>query len=149
MKSYPTSRRHIMHLKGSDACIFLCNMLSACRHRRSSGTTGITYQWCLGWVTIVAPRSRVTKGGPLSPTIFNMVVDLVIHLWVNLVMGEEAGMDGFGQAVQWLLAFCYANDTLLASSRLAQIQAVMDVLMGLFERVGLQTNIYQMVGMVC
>ena len=29
----------------------------------------------------------VTQGGPLSPTIFNMVVDAVINNWVTLVVG--------------------------------------------------------------
>ena len=39
----------------------------------------------------------VTQGIPLSTTIFNMVVDVVIFHWVVLVEGEEAGPDGFVQ----------------------------------------------------
>ena len=45
-----------------------------------------------------------TQGYPIPPTIFNMVVDAVINQWVTLVTGEEAVLDGFGQAVQWLAA---------------------------------------------
>ena len=31
---------------------------------------------------------------PVSPTIFDMVVDAVLHHWVLLVMGGVVGMDG-------------------------------------------------------
>ena len=37
----------------------------------------------------------VTHGDPLYPTIFNMLVDVVICHWVTLVAGEEVGLDGF------------------------------------------------------
>ena len=41
----------------------------------------------------------VTQGDPLSPTIFNMVVDAVVHNWVTVVIagaGErgERGQEG-------------------------------------------------------
>ena len=38
----------------------------------------------------------VTQGKPLSPTIFNMVADAVICHWDKLVVGEDAGAEGFG-----------------------------------------------------
>ena len=41
----------------------------------------------------------VTQGDTISPTIFNMVVDLVIHYWVTLVARKEAGPYGFGRSV--------------------------------------------------
>ena len=56
-----------------------------------------------------------TQGYPLSPTIFNMVVVSVMRHWVILVAGEEAGLDGFGRAIQWISAFFYAGDRLLTS----------------------------------
>ena len=43
-----------------------------------------------------------TQGKPLLPTILNMVVDAVIWHLVTLVSREEAGPEGFRQAVQWL-----------------------------------------------
>ena len=73
-----------------------------------------------------------TQGDPLSPTIFKMVVDTVICHWVMLVVGEEAGTDAFGRAVQWLLALFYYKNGLLDSPRPAQIQTALDVLTGLF-----------------
>ena len=42
----------------------------------------------------------VTQGDPLSPTNFNMVVEVVIIHWFTVMAGEEAGTYGFGQAVQ-------------------------------------------------
>ena len=38
----------------------------------------------------------VTKGEPLSPTIFNVVVDAVICHWVTVVTPSEASMGGLG-----------------------------------------------------
>ena len=70
-----------------------------------------------------------------------MVVDAVICHWITLVAGEKAGLGGFGRAVQWMAAFFYANDGLFASPRPTWIQAVMDVLTGLFDRLFLQTKV--------
>ena len=78
-----------------------------------------------------------------------MVVDAVIFHRVTLVTGEETGPDGFGRAIQWLAVFFYADDGLLASTRLHRIQGALDVLIGMFCRVVLQTNINKTVGIVC
>ena len=90
----------------------------------------------------------VTQGDPLYPTIFNMVVDMVICIWKNLVAGEEAGPYGFGRTVQYMATFFYANDVFLALTRPARIKAVLYVPKELFERVGLHTNLDKTVGMV-
>ena len=91
----------------------------------------------------------VTQGGPISPTIFNMVADALIPHWVMMVAAEDARPDGFGRAFQWLTAFFYADDSLLALPRLARLQAPLDVLTGFFDRVGLHTNVNKTVGTVC
>ena len=44
-------------------------------------------------------QEGVTQRDPLSPTIFNMVVDAVIRQWVALISGYEAGLGGFRQAI--------------------------------------------------
>ena len=82
----------------------------------------------------------VPQGGPLPPTIFNVVVDTVICHLVMLVAGEEAGPGGFGRAVQWIEAFVYTNDGLLAFPRPAWLQAALDVGTVLLDRVGPHTN---------
>ena len=89
----------------------------------------------------------VTQGDTISPTIFNMVVDAVIHYWVTLVAGEESGSYGFGRAVQWMEDFFNADDVLLDSPRLVMIQTELDVLRFL-NRLVPQKNINKSVGVV-
>ena len=36
-------------------------------------------------------QSDVTQEGTLSPTIFNVVVDIVVHHWVSVVAEAEGG----------------------------------------------------------
>ena len=62
---------------------------------------------------------------------------------------EEAVPDGFGQVVQWMAVFFYTDKGLLAFPRPSRIQADLAVLKGLFESVGLHTNMKRTVGMVC
>ena len=90
----------------------------------------------------------VTQGDTISPTIFNMVVDLVIHYWVILVARKESGLYGFGRSVQWLSDFFYADNGLLESTKPAWIQAELDVLK-YFYRLVLKNNVYNSVGVVC
>ena len=87
-------------------------------------------------------------GDPLSPTIFNMVVDVVIWHWVTLVAGEEAVLDRFGQEIQWLAEFFYTYDGLFVLPRPAWLQAALDVLTVLLDRIGLHNNVNKTVGMV-
>ena len=65
------------------------------------------------------------------------------------MVGEEAGPEEFGRAVQNLATLFYADGGLLASPRPVRIQETMDVLTGLFDRVGMRTNVDKTVGMVC
>ena len=58
----------------------------------------------------------VTQGNPLSPTIFNVVVDAVVRHWVTLEIEDaekrgERGKEGRHQA-----ALFYADDGMVALS---------------------------------
>ena len=58
----------------------------------------------------------VTQGDPLSPTIFNVVVDEVVRHWVTLAVDDaekrgERGKEGRHQA-----SLFYADDGIVASS---------------------------------
>ena len=55
----------------------------------------------------------VTQGYPLSPTIFNVVVDVVVRHWVTLAV-EEA--EKRGKEVRHQAALFYADDGMVASS---------------------------------
>ena len=65
---------------------------------------------------------------------------------MTLFEGEEAGPEGFRQAVQWLVTYFYAYDRILDSPQLDRLQLELDVLMVLFDKVGFCTNIK---GVVC
>ena len=44
------------------------------------------------------PRG-VTQGDSMSPIIINIVVDVVICHWETVVVGDEAGSEGFRRAL--------------------------------------------------
>ena len=63
--------------------------------------------------------------------------------------GGTGGKDGWGREVQHCASFFYADDILVALTDLVWLQGVFDTLTGLLDRVGLQTNSGNMVGMLC
>ena len=83
----------------------------------------------------------MTQGDPLPPTIFNVVVDAVVRHWLTGVIAGaedqgECGKEGGHQA-----ALFYADDAMVASSGPLWLQGAFNNLVGLFDRVGLRTNI--------
>ena len=91
----------------------------------------------------------VTQGDPLSPPIFNVVVDAVVRHWVTGVIADteergERGKEGRHQAANF-----YADDGMVASSDPCWVQGAFNTLVGLLARVGLQTNSGKTVGIVC
>ena len=91
----------------------------------------------------------MAQGDPLSPTIFNVVVDAVVCHWVTGVIAgaeerSERGMEGRHQAARF-----YADDVMVASSDPHWLHGAFNTLVGLFVRVGLRTNVGKTVGMVC
>ena len=91
----------------------------------------------------------VTQGKTLSPMIFNVVMDAVIHHWVTVVTPSEAGKGGLGLAIIDLTEYFYANDGLLELTQPERLQRMFDVITGLFDRVGLRKNTAKTVGIVC
>ena len=86
-------------------------------------------------------RRRVTQVDPLSPTIFNIVVEEVILHWFILVAVEYAVPECYGQAFQWMASLFYADYGIIALYQPSHLQAALDVFMGLFDRFCLHTNI--------
>ena len=91
----------------------------------------------------------VTQGDPLSPTIFNVVVDAVFRHWIMLVVEESENRGGRGKEGRQHDALFYADDGMVASSDPCWIQWAFNALVGLFERLGLRTNVGKTVRMVC
>ena len=91
----------------------------------------------------------MTQGDPLSPTIFNVVVDAVVRHWVTLTVEEaetqgERGWEGRHQD-----ALFYADDGMVASPDPRWLQWAFNTLVRLFDRVGLHTNVGKTFSMTC
>ena len=91
----------------------------------------------------------VTQGGPVSPKVFNIMVDAIVREWIRELIGDEAASDGLNDAIRLLLAIFYADDGYIASRSKQQLQIAIDLLVDLFERVGLRTNTSKTKGMTC
>ena len=89
-----------------------------------------------------------TQGKPLSPTIFNVVVDAVVSHWVTGVIADAEERGEMGKEDRHQTALFYADDGMVASSDPRWIQGVFNTLVGLFDRVGLQKNVRKTVVMV-
>jgi hypothetical protein len=80
-------------------------------------------------------KRGVTQVGPLSPTIFNLMVDAVVRAWLLEVTGSMDILD-----VRLLLACSYADDGLIVVRDPSLLQRAFDSLYSLFNRVGLKTS---------
>ena len=58
----------------------------------------------------------VTQGNPLSPTIFNVVVDAVVRHWVNGLVDEAEAKGETGREGRHQSAVFYADDGMVVSS---------------------------------
>ena len=87
-------------------------------------------------------QSGVTQGYPISPTTFNVVVYMVFLHSLSVLAEAEggAGPKGSGRDIQRLGEYFYADDGLVTSTRLSMIQREFNVLVELFNQVGLFKN---------
>ena len=73
----------------------------------------------------------------------------MIRGWLRQVMDKEVAADGTGAQIRALLAAFYADNGLVQSRDPAFLQYAFDILVGLFERVGLRTNTTKTEAMTC
>ena len=91
----------------------------------------------------------MTQEDSLSPAIFNVVVYAVVRHWES-VMVEGAGERGErGKEGRHQNALLYADDGMVASLDPRWLQDAFSTLVGLFDRVGLWTNVGKIFVMVC
>ena len=67
----------------------------------------------------------IIQGDPLSPKIFNVIVDAVIRHWVVVVVvvvPTEYGTEGLFLSIQDLVAYFYVDDGLVPSTQLERLQ---------------------------
>jgi hypothetical protein len=94
-------------------------------------------------------RRGITQGVWLSFLVFIVCFDAIVREWLHQRLGEEATHDGIGERVVEILGVFYINDRLIASCDPVWLQEFFDVLIGLFEWIGLFTNPTKMKAMVC
>jgi len=82
----------------------------------------------------------VTQGDPLSPTLFNILVDAIVREWLRTTCPAAAGVEGFGREAIRKIACFYADDGLIGARDPEWLQYSFNKLVGLFGRVGLETN---------
>jgi hypothetical protein len=86
------------------------------------------------------PNRGVTQGSPLSLPMFNLCVDAVVREWLYQALSDNAARKGIGDDIaEWLVAFSI-DDGLVASRDPIWLQLSFDILVSLFECIGLYTN---------
>ena len=91
----------------------------------------------------------MTQGDPLSPTIFNVLVDAMVRKILTVMVDGAEEKGECGQEGRHQAALFYADDDMVASSDPRWLQGAFNTLVSLFNRVVLQTNLGKTVGMVC
>lgn len=93
----------------------------------------------------------ITQGGLFGPMLFNMEEDKVIRHWLSLALPADntASDNGLGSTVKEKLVAFYADDGLLSATDSDWLQRALDILIGLFRRVGLSTNVSKSKMMAC
>ena len=89
----------------------------------------------------------MTQGDPLSPTIFNVMVDAVVRHWLTMVMAKAEKQGERGNEGRHQDALFYVDDGMVASSDPHWLQWAFDTLVSIFEIVGLLTNVGKTVSM--
>jgi len=94
----------------------------------------------------------VTRGGPLSAKLFNIMVDAVVWEWMHLLRKEwemEMEEEELNELMETLFAIFYVDDAYIASRDPVFLQRAIDGLITAFERVGLETITKKMQAMTC
>jgi hypothetical protein len=81
----------------------------------------------------------ITQGGPLSSLMFNVCVDAVIREWLCWMINEEAASGVFFEVSREIEAF-FLDDGLVGSGDPIWLLSAMDILVTLFEGIGLWKN---------
>ena len=84
----------------------------------------------------------MTQGGPLSAKLFNILVDAVAREWFReLREGGDYEVWELDELMSTFFAIFYVDDAYLASRDAEFLQRALDLLVSLFGRVGLETNV--------
>jgi hypothetical protein len=116
---------------------FWSNTIMVCR---ASGYYGASF--CAG--------RGVTQGGPLSAKLFNILVDAVARECFRRLREESVLEEGESDhLMDTFFAVFYVDDAYLASRDPEFLQRAIDLIIELFARVGLETNITKTQAVIC
>jgi hypothetical protein len=92
----------------------------------------------------------VTQSGPLSAKLFNILEDAVVREWIwQLRQGGKYKEEELSELMATFFTIFYVDDMYLASRDAGFLQHVLDILINLFKKVGLQTNTSKTKTMIC
>ena len=77
------------------------------------------------------------------------MVDAVVRERLRRALGEEAAKDGVAQMAARFIALFFVDDGFIASCDPVLLQKCLDILVAVFERVGLYTNVQKTKSMTC
>ena len=89
------------------------------------------------------------QGDPLSPHIFNAVVDVVARHWATVMVEEAEERGERGHEGRHQVYLFNADNGMVKLSNPRWLQDTFNTLVNLFDRVGLRNNVGKTVGMVC
>jgi hypothetical protein len=96
-----------------------------------------------------AAKRGITQSGPLSLLMFNVCVNAVVREWLQQVLDDDAACGRIEDDVaKWLVVF-YIDNGLVASRDPVWLQSSFNVLVSLFECIGLFTNALETKVMTC
>ena len=91
----------------------------------------------------------LTEGDPVSPTIFNIMVDLVVWEVLDVFCKPQEAHHRLGWAAGERNLIFYANGGKIAGRDHLWVQDAISVMVAIFRRMGLETNLENTKTMVC
>ena len=91
----------------------------------------------------------VTQGDPVSPTIFNIIVDAVVRETIQEICGPQEDQHGFGWSAGEHNICFYADDGRISGQYPIWVQAALRKIVRIFVRFGLQINLNNTKAEIC
>ena len=89
------------------------------------------------------------QGDPASPMILNIMVEFVVRAVLDVVYGPQEDQHGLEWVAGKQNTIFYANDVRIAGRDHVWIQDAMLLMVAIFRRIGLETNLENTNTMVC
>ncbi len=92
----------------------------------------------------------MTQGGPLPAKLFNIIVNTVVHEWMQLMCKTLDYVEGnLAEHIRGLFVVFYVNNRYIASCDAEFLQEALDILVKTFKCAGLATNTKKTQAMIC